>query len=179
MIDLRNKSLPNTVCVNGRDFSIYTDFRVWLKFGEMIKTERLIKDYYFLFKNEIPNCDFFSALVDFYVNENKTPKSEKSDDIVFDYIEDGEYLVGSFQQVYGIDLTNCEMHWHRFQALFRSLPSTCKIIEIIGYRAYKKSNKKYEDEMEKMKHIWSLEQFENEVSPELMERFKTEFYNSI
>ena len=32
MIDLTAKSLPNTVCVNGRDYSIYTDFRKWMKF---------------------------------------------------------------------------------------------------------------------------------------------------
>ena len=32
MMDLTNKSLPNTVRVGGRDFSIYTDFRVWIRF---------------------------------------------------------------------------------------------------------------------------------------------------
>ena len=32
MIDLTEKSLPNTIQVQGRDFSIHTDFRIWMRF---------------------------------------------------------------------------------------------------------------------------------------------------
>ena len=32
MIDLTKKALPNTVMVGGRAYSIYTDFRVWMRF---------------------------------------------------------------------------------------------------------------------------------------------------
>ena len=32
MLDLTAKSLPNTIRIHGKDFSIYTDFRVWMKF---------------------------------------------------------------------------------------------------------------------------------------------------
>ena len=45
MIDLRKRNLPNTICVNGGFFSIKTDFREWLKFGELIKNKDI----------EIPN----------------------------------------------------------------------------------------------------------------------------
>ena len=33
MIDLTEKSLPNTIQVQGRDFSIHTDFRIWMRFN--------------------------------------------------------------------------------------------------------------------------------------------------
>ena len=32
MMDLTKKALPNTVTVGGRAYSIYTDFRVWMRF---------------------------------------------------------------------------------------------------------------------------------------------------
>lgn len=60
MIDLTKKALPNTVVVNGKAYSIYTDFRVWLKFeiavSRMRRDSSIPIDY--LFKNEVPlGCD--------------------------------------------------------------------------------------------------------------------------
>ena len=46
---------------------------------------------------------------------------------IIDYVEDGEYIVGSFMQAYGIDLTICDMHWHMFKALLLSLPENSKM----------------------------------------------------
>ena len=39
MIDLTKKALPNTVTVDGTAFSIYTDFRLWMRFE--IEAERM------------------------------------------------------------------------------------------------------------------------------------------
>ena len=133
MIDLRKKSLPNCIECNGRLFSIKTDFREWLEFGELIKSKDLkAKQILYLFKNEIPSENPFQALLDFYVNPNITPRKQENDDgrIVLDYIEDGEYLVGSFWNAYGIDLTTIEeLHWHTFQALlgrYQRIPKLCR-----------------------------------------------------
>ena len=60
MLDLTRKSLPNTVRVGGSDFSIYTDFRVWMRFEiEVAKLRRGENiDVSYLFKNEMPaNCN--------------------------------------------------------------------------------------------------------------------------
>ena len=102
MIDLRKRNLPNTVCVNGGFFSIKTDFREWLEFGELIKNKDVTaRQFLYLFKNDIPSENPFQALLDFYVNPNITPKKQESDDgkVIIDYIEDGEYIVGSFLAV--------------------------------------------------------------------------------
>ena len=32
MIDLTKKGLPNVVTINGSPYSIYTDFRLWMRF---------------------------------------------------------------------------------------------------------------------------------------------------
>src|SRR5574344_1043719 len=183
MIDLRKKNLPNTVCVNDRLFSIKTDFREWLEFGELIKRKDLkAKQVLYLFKNEIPSENPFQALLDFYVNPNITPRKQENDDgrIILDYIEDGEYIVGSFMAVYGINLITIDyLHWHEFQALFRSLPEDSKIMQIISRRAYKKTNKSMDSQLQEAKEIWSFpvdrEMSDEELQRELME----EFYGAI
>ena len=56
MIDLTQKALPNTVMVGGRAYSIYTDFRLWMRFeiavNKLRKGETI--DISYLFKNEMP-----------------------------------------------------------------------------------------------------------------------------
>jgi hypothetical protein len=183
MIDLRKRNLPNTVCVNGGFFSIKTDFREWLKFGELIKNKDIeLKEFSYLFKNKIPLQNPFNELLEFYSNQNATPKKSESDDgkKVFDYILDGEYLVGSFWHAYGIDLTTIEeLHWHTFQALFRSLPEDSKVMQIISRRAWKKTNKSMDSQLQEAKEIWSFpvdrEMSDEELQKELME----EFYGTI
>ena len=146
--------MPNCIECNGRLFSIKTDFREWLKFGELIKRKDLkAKQVLYLFKNEIPSENPFQALLDFYVNPNVTPRKQENDDgrIILDYIEDGEYIVGSFMAVYGINLITIDyLHWHEFQALFRSLPEDSKIMQIISRRAYKKTNKSMDSQLQEV-----------------------------
>lgn len=177
MIDLRNKSLPNAIAVDGRDFLIKTDFREWLKFSELGKEQRPLSDYYYLFVDEIPYCDFFHYLVDFYINENVTPNySESSNEEIFDYILDGEYIVASFWKEYQIDLTSIDyLHWHVFKSLFIGLSDDSKIKQIMSMRAYKKSNKKYEEMCLENKRAWELPKKQND---ELIKEINELFYGA-
>ena len=183
MIDLRKKNLPNTNCVNGGFFSIKTDFREWLEFGELIKNKDLkAKQILYLFKNEIPSENPFQVLLDFYANPNITPRKQENDDgrIVLDYIEDGEYIVGSFMAVYGINLITIDyLHWHEFQALFRSLPEDSKIMQIISRRAYKKTNKSMDSQLQEAKEIWSFPTNKTVTDEELQKELMEEFYGTI
>lgn len=174
MIDLRNNSLSNTILVNGRLFSIYTDFRVWLKFGEVIKNKKATsQDLVFVFKNDIPNCNFVQELFDFYINENITPKIDGASDVkTFDYILDGEYIYGSFMQQYGIDLIEIEeLHWHKFKALFLCLGEKTKQSQIMSYRAYKKTTKKMETQYEELCKYWALPIEMTDEDKELLDWF--------
>lgn len=55
MIDLTKRALPNTVVVGGKAYSIYTDFRLWMRFeiavGKLQRGETL--DISYLFKNDM------------------------------------------------------------------------------------------------------------------------------
>lgn len=157
MIDLRNESLPDTIEVDGRDFLIKTDFRTWLKVGEMLKEKHLLVEYNFIFVDEVPKMDYQQELIDFLLNPNSTPNYSGGDsERIFDYIEDGEFIVGSFYSQYGIDLTRENIHWHLFKALFICLEENTKMGQIMGFRGYKKSNKKYETSMMEQKNAWRL-----------------------
>lgn len=185
MIDLRTKGLPNAIEVNGNSFLINTDFRTWIKFSEIIQKEDfVITDILFIFESDINvlyllsnEQEFLNQILNFYTNPNVTPKSESNlQNTVVDYILDGEYIVGSFLQVYNIDLTQCDMHWHMFKALFLSLPEDCKISQIMQLRSYEKNNLSYERHCEKLKRAWSLP-IQNSVDEELMQDINDEFYN--
>lgn len=184
MIDLRVKGLPNVIKIGGKPYSIHTDFRYWLEFYDLIThndlEELTNKDFLFLFKNDVPIFqDFFEELINFFVNPNATPNGNGgSSEQMFDYILDGEYIYASFMQVYGIDLTSVNMHWHKFKALFISLPDYCKMRNIMAYRGYEKETKKYEQLAKERKEEWTLPRKESKIDEKIMESINEEFYNS-
>src|SRR3712207_893881 len=57
-----------------------------------------------------------------------------SEEEAFSFEYDADYIYSAFLQAYGIDLTEANLHWWQFQALFRSLPKTVQLVKIIGYR---------------------------------------------
>ena len=95
MMDLTSKSLPNTVSVGGRDFSIYTDFRVWMRFANQVK--RLKRGEYidvsYLFKNEMPEFCGIGILMEFLNPKSELPRKRSSSfEIILDYEIDGAYI---------------------------------------------------------------------------------------
>ena len=186
MIDLRNKGLPNAIMVNGNSFLIDTDFRKWIKVSKMLEekctiielAEEVIQSI--SIAELLENSDeILSKLLEFYTNPNATPRGDSNDTTpIIDYVEDGEYIVGSFMQSYGIDLTICDMHWHMFKALLLSLPENSKMKQIMQMRSYKKSNVSYEKQQENLKKAWELHKKENNEISDIMSEINKEFYNS-
>ena len=186
MIDLRKKGLPNAITVNGNSFLINTDFRKWIKVSKMLEEKCTIID---LAEEVIQSIslvellenseEILSKLLEFYTNPNATPRGDSNDTTpIIDYVEDGEYIVGSFMQAYGIDLTICDMHWHMFKALLLSLPENSKMKQIMQMRSYKKSNVSYEKQQENLKKAWELHKKENNEISDIMSEINKEFYNS-
>lgn len=186
MIDLRDRELPNHIVVGGSSFCIKTDFRIWIEFGDMIRNEDTLMqmDIANIFENEIPSAEYiqevYKKLMDFYINKNPTPNSSGgSSERLYDYILDGEYIVGSFMQAYGIDLTSIEyMHWHLFKALFVSLPDNTKMSQIMSMRAYKKSTDDYDTSANKSKQAWKLPSITDSEKEEILKEIDELFYNS-
>lgn len=162
MIDLTKRTLPNTVEVNGRAYSVYTDFRVWMKF-EIELAERHDRnpipiDY--LFKNDRPVYCNVSDLLKFSRPEKDLPRrvsGTASDVIALDFRIDADLIYAAFLQQYRIDLTEVdELHWHKFLALLDGLTGT-RLTEIMGYRCYQRHDRRDIDPREEMREAWMIE----------------------
>lgn len=184
MLDLSKNHLPNAIKINGKWFSIKTDFRVWLQFSKDLNKMRIDEnetiDLSYLFKNEVPyiNMDAFKAIMDFFTNPNTTPKNDHSseDERLIDYIEDGEYIYSAFMQLYSIDLVDIEvLHWHKFKALFVGITDKTKYGQILGYRGYEKETRKAEEVYEETKRIWSLPQIRTKKEEQALKEFSDMF----
>lgn len=157
MIDLRKRDLPDFIKHDGEVYHINTDFRVWIRFDHDIIHNGIANVC--VFKDRIPtDAGAFEALREFYESPNVTPsKSSSSTDRAVDMVWDGDYIVASFMQAYGIDLTTIDyMHWHVFKALLYGLPDTTVMAQIMAYRTYTPSKKKHEDIMRDQKRKWRL-----------------------
>ena len=77
--------------------------------------------------------------------------------MIYDYEHDAPYIYGAFMSQYGIDLNSIDfLHWWKFQALFRSLNSNNKIVEIMGYRATDLSKIKSDEERQRIRELQNV-----------------------
>lgn len=160
MMDLTKKALPNTVLVGGRAYSVYTDYRRWMRFE--IEASKLRKDgvidISYLFKNDMPAYCDLSELFKFSRPEAPLPRPIGHNDvIVLDYELDADLIYAAFLGQYGIDLYDVtDLHWHKFLALLSGLNESTKLREVMGYRCYKKSDDK-KDPYEELRRAWEIE----------------------
>lgn len=163
MINLMQKGLPNAVMVNGEPVSLNTDFRVWIQFHADVQNDSEDIDISYLFKDEIPNIDdsVLEQLLMFLYNPSATPKMGGAcNDKLLDYYMDGEYIFSALYQTYGIDITEIDMHWHKFQALCNNVRGDDTIWGYAkGIRGYQKTPKNYDIEKEEQKEklVWSFQ----------------------
>ena len=160
MIDLTKRGLPNVVEINGRPYSIYTDFRVWMRFAndaKYMKSDEYM-DVSYIFKNDMPKYCNLNILLDFCFPKSELPRNKgNSKEIHFDYVLDADYIYAAFMSQYGIDLIEIEeLHWHKFLALFKGLKDDEIICKIMGYRGYEKDDGKT-DRFARLKEDWRIE----------------------
>lgn len=165
MIDLTNKyGLPNVITINGSPYSIYTDFRRWMRFeievGRMRPGETI--DVSYLFMNEMPRRCSLTDLFVFSRPKNKLPRSRGHADVItLDYELDADYIYAAFMSRYGIDLCEIEnLHWHKFLALLNGLKGEL-ICDIMTWRCYEKSDAKT-DMYAELREAWAIDR----VSPQ-------------
>mgnify|MGYP004511271969 CR=1 FL=1 len=160
---------PDTVCVNGEDFLIETDFREWIRFIKLIEDEniswqmkcRLLLQWY---RNGIPDDleTAVYALGDFLAM--KTETTEEQDEGVssnskqlYSFEQDAECIYSAFREVYGINLQTIPyMHWWEFQTLFVGLPEKTEIKQRIMYRSIDLRTIKDKDERKRIKKIQDI-----------------------
>lgn len=175
------KSLPNTISFRGKDFSIYTDFRVWMRFMIDVNKNTMSRtafDVSYLFKNEMPIGITIESLLSFASPTSPIPRRIKNDDervISLDYTLDSDLIYAAFLQQYGIDLMEIEyLHWHKFIALLKGLRGT-KLDEVMGYRNYKKETRKNYDPYQALRDAWEIIPEASEEEKQQMQDFSKQF----
>ena len=183
MLELKKAVLPETVTVSGKRYRIRTSFKYWLRFLELVEQDDknpYVFDFLYVDKKPSDRIKGFSALLGFCTPASLLPRLTSSDtsDKVVDYHIDAEYIYAAFYELYGIDLIEADMHWYKFQALFKGLHDT-KLNEIIGYRLFTPPNGKkseYDRDMEKLKRAWALPKKDDGKEDAALMRFEALLY---
>lgn len=181
-------TLPETAMVNGKVYFIDSDFRTCIIFEKVLTDGTLsnrdkVEEMIDLFFTEERPTDYegaVSAILDFYrcgEPVKKQPKRQKNGlvelkpKMIYNYDVDAPYIFGAFLTQYRIDLNEIDyLHWWKFQALFKSLESHNKIVEMMSYRATDLSSiesKRERERIAKLKRIYDLPEnltFEEKVA---------------
>lgn len=145
-------TLPMNVTIGGKTYPIKTDYRVGIQFEQLMMDdeispeEKLLKAKRMYFGHRIPPPSFDEETTDrliwFYrCGKDEKVKSGKSHERVYDFDYDDKWIFAAFKEQYNIDLTNADMHWWTFRALFDALSEDTEFVKIMGYRAMKIGSK--------------------------------------
>ncbi len=181
--------LPEYVNIDGEEYFIDTNFRNGITFEKIAFSDIPIKNKVaqllpIFYTEQMPRNTTVAmeTIIGFYscgveTKKDTAPQRRKNGNVVlkpkmiYDYFHDAPYIYAAFLGNYGIDLNDIEyLHWWKFHALFRGLPSSAKIVEIMGYRGTDLGRIKSKSEQERiarMKEIYALPQelsFEDKVA---------------
>lgn len=138
--------LPESVDVDGREYAIRAGFRYGVLFELMMgdpdltgeeKVAQALGLYYPEAPQDLPAALdralwFYRCGEDPGGNRDGTGRTARQK--AYDFEQDAPYLYAAFLEQYGIDLTEADLHWWKFRALFRSLSADCEFSKIMGYR---------------------------------------------
>lgn len=162
------EQLPDTVEVGGARVRIDPDFRV----GVAIETEMLtdapdvdglLRAFY---PDGVPQdveaaadrMIWFYAHTDEAGQDDETPSGSSAR--WYDFTQDADALLASFQQAYGIDLERDSLHWWKFRRLLFGLPPETPFMQRVHYRVadLDKLPKEQRRHYRKMRRLYALRQ---------------------
>ena len=174
MLDLTKAILPSSITVGGRTYKIKTWYKLWIRFLEICRKPDELKDFDFLFQDEIPEDkeQAFMELQKFASPEHTLPRpTSDGGGKVIDYTHDSRLIYAAFMQQYGIDLIDGpELHWWKFLALMEGLHGT-KLNDVMEARMYDPNDRTtYDESKKKALAAWTLEGLENTENMDEAER---------
>ena len=159
--------LPDSVFVEGTNYKINTDFRIWAELCSFMESsatyeEKILKLLINGYTSKLPpHMDLaVKALLDFMFRENDVNHStnEGAEKLMSFSIDEG-IIYASFLSQYGIDLYNANLHWWSFMNLLNGLNEDTAFMKIIAYRSVNCQsikNKEMRKFYRKMKHKYSI-----------------------
>lgn len=171
--DFITVGLPESVLIDGKKYPINCDFRIGMQFERILKGDgsddaKLLKLLSMYYPKIPPNLNAaIDRMLWFYRCGEEEEKEEKprqryqrrtSKEPAYSFAQDAPYIYAAFKEQYGIDLTESDMHWWKFVALFESLSEDTKMSKIMYYRkastsGMPKERRAFINEMKKLYQI--------------------------
>lgn len=159
------EEFPDSVCVNGENYPIETDFREWIRFIQLveddevpwqIKCQLMMQWYTDGMPDDLEGA--VQALGDFLAMKPENAEEEEvsgsASKQLYSFEQDAECIYSAFREVYGINLQTVPyMHWWEFQTLFIGLPEKTEIKQRIMYRNTDLRDIKDKDERKRIQKI--------------------------
>ncbi len=174
---MKRLNLSEEITIDGVDYAVNTDFRVWIEIGSIISSgdynpfEKTVKILKLCYTSALPPTleKALDGILEFYrgANSQVKPKAPVSDMPVIDFLEDFGMIASAFYHDYRIDLWKDNLHWWKFRELFAGLDEENRIIKIMGFRGInigEIENKEQKKFYRKMKSLYRLE--DNRSQPE-------------
>lgn len=175
-MNILTDELPKSVYIDDIEYPIDTDFRTSIKVAmlfddpsieEWEKTAQTLELYFGGIPSDIETA--IEAAIAFFECDREVRGGTSSKKPVLSFEYDAPYIFAAFMQQYHIDLTEVDyMHWWKFKALFDSLSSHTKIMEIVSYRAAdtKGMSKEEKQQINQLKKIYKLPSPQERMSEE-------------
>ena len=172
--------LPIGLEIDGIEYNINTDFRYWINYTLVLQDDTLTEEEKILtilqlvFIDNIPeNLQEAFEKIKWFYNcgeeiraSNSKPIGENKAEKIFNYEHDANYIYSAFMTQYHIDLQDVDLHWWKFQSLFRALDDNLLFSKIKKYRAIDLKDIKDSKEKafyKKMKKLYALPKEEIEI----------------
>lgn len=181
MMNILLDSLPETVLVDGKEWSVNWGYRACILIEICMfdtgqsEEQRVLNALNIFYDRDIPGnvAEAIDRMMWFYrggkeekkpAGENKTKRTAPiaRQKRCYDFEQDAPYIYAAFRTQYGIDLNttkNYDLHWWKFQAMFTALDEGLKFSRIMYYRSVSTNgmSKQQRAYINEMKKFYALE----------------------
>jgi len=155
-MNILTDALVEELVIDGIAYSIDTDFRNCLRImlafedTELTDAEKQMIMLYNLFGDQIPDnveAAIKEAITFLDGNLVDYQAGTKGKGVrLFSWKKDATFIFAAFRQTHSIDLSEAQMHWHKFMALFMDLGSQTTFCQLVSFRDRLASGKASSDE---------------------------------
>lgn len=166
---LTEGTLPDTVTISGTAYQIRTDFRVGVRFEEMLADSTLNDEAKValalaLWFEQCPEAyigDIIDAVLWFHRGGKEAGDGDDVEERVYSFSHDYDMLYAAFLSAYRIDLLDPDtrLHWWRFRAMLVALPEQSQFMRAVGWRCTEVTSDMPSDQrrhVRKMKRLFAL-----------------------
>ena len=169
------EDLPETLKINGKEYPIITDFREWIRFSDMLKSdlqpqykleflaEMFLEDAPDLYTEEGVEevMDSITSFLSLEALEFPNQYSDELEEVEYKdatekkaiyYEQDAPYIISAFRREYQVNLRSGPyMHWWEFRMLLDGLSEESQIKKRIYWRTCDVSKMEKKERMEILK----------------------------